>query len=98
MSSGIYMIFNEMTNKAYVGQASDISLRIIRHKSKLNKNKHSEVARIAKSIRQRGTKHKPHTEETKKKISISHMGILFSSEHKQALKDAWVKRREINNV
>lgn len=40
MTSGIYMILNIITGKAYVGQSINVEQRLSRHKSRLNKNKH----------------------------------------------------------
>lgn len=37
---GIYMIRNKTTNKVYIGQSTDISLRWKDHKSLLNKGTH----------------------------------------------------------
>lgn len=41
MSSGIYVIINSKSNNCYVGQASDISDRLTRHRYLLNKNRHT---------------------------------------------------------
>lgn len=49
--------------------------------------KHTQEQNNAKSLRQLGKKHKPHTEETKQKISKSKMGkkVPHSFEHQQKI-------------
>lgn len=37
---------------------------------------------------------KPQSEETKKKISLSHKGVKKSKQHREALSKAWIKRKK----
>lgn len=40
MKSGIYKILNIVTEKVYIGSATELNKRIIQHKSNLNNNRH----------------------------------------------------------
>lgn len=42
--SGIYSIFNKITNKEYIGSTSNIGSRITKHFSELKLNKHTNHA------------------------------------------------------
>jgi hypothetical protein len=82
MTIGIYCIENIINNKKYIGMSSGINTyRLSSHKRRLRKNIHVNAC-LQNAYNKSG---KIHSEETKKKMSKSHIGKVFSETHRKNL-------------